>query len=131
MVKFSVNDRFDRNRFVGNYGIVGAMVQRRKGSLRPVACLRISTRFGAVSFLNTVTVFGTPNDVTLAELALEMLFPADEQTVDIVNQMDKERSALTSLGPRSLSGKLMDVLSPSLRNLWLRLSMHRESDCHS
>jgi len=67
-------------------------------SERLVMPLRISTRFGAVSFLNTVTVFGTPNDVTLAELALEMLFPADEQTVDIVNQMDKERSALTSLG---------------------------------
>jgi len=37
--------------------------------------LRIWTRFGVVSFINTLTVFGTPNDVTLAELALEMLFP--------------------------------------------------------
>jgi transcriptional regulator with XRE-family HTH domain len=46
--------------------------------------LRVRTRLGTVSFLNTVTVFGTPNDVTLAELALEMLFPADARTVEIV-----------------------------------------------
>ena len=30
--------------------------------------------------LSTVTMFGTPNDVTLAELALETFFPADEDT---------------------------------------------------
>lgn len=56
--------------------------------------LRVATRLGTVSFLNTVTVFGTPNDVTLAELALEMLFPADDQTVEIANRMDRERAAL-------------------------------------
>ena len=56
--------------------------------------LRVATRLGTVSFLNTVTVFGTPNDVTLAELALEMLFPADDQTVEIANRMDRERDAL-------------------------------------
>jgi transcriptional regulator with XRE-family HTH domain len=52
--------------------------------------LRIATRLGTVSFLNTTTVFGTPNDVTLAELALEMLFPADDQTIEIVKTMAKE-----------------------------------------
>ena len=36
-----------------------------------------------MSFLGTVTVFGTPNDVTLSELALEMLFPADDATARI------------------------------------------------
>ena len=53
--------------------------------------IRIATRFGTVSFLNTLTVFGTPTDVTLAELALEMLFPADEETIEIVAQMERER----------------------------------------
>lgn len=52
--------------------------------------LRIATRLGNVSFLNTTTVFGTPNDVTLAELALEMLFPADERTIEIVETMVRE-----------------------------------------
>jgi hypothetical protein len=46
-----------------------------------------------VSFLNTVTVFGTPNDVTLAELALEMLFPADSQTIEIAKNMVQEQLA--------------------------------------
>jgi hypothetical protein len=49
--------------------------------------LRIATRLGVVSFLSTVTVFGTPNDVTLSELALEMLFPADDETVRIAKAM--------------------------------------------
>ena len=49
--------------------------------------LHLSTRFGIVSFLNTLTVFGTPNDVTLSELALEMLFPADDKTIEIVKDM--------------------------------------------
>lgn len=52
--------------------------------------LRIATRFGTMSFLNTVTVFGTATDVTLAELALEMLFPADDRTVELANLMQAE-----------------------------------------
>lgn len=58
--------------------------------------MRIATRFGTVSFLNTLTVFGTPSDVTLAELALEMLFPADEETIGIVAEMERERSMAPS-----------------------------------
>jgi hypothetical protein len=56
--------------------------------------LRIATRFGVMSFLSTVTVFGTPNDVTLSELALEMLFPADEKTAEIAKAMVEESRAL-------------------------------------
>jgi transcriptional regulator with XRE-family HTH domain len=58
--------------------------------------MRIATRFGTVSFLNTLTVFGTPSDVTLAELALEMLFPADDETIDIVANMERERTLVGS-----------------------------------
>lgn len=64
--------------------------------------IRIATRFGTVSFLNTLTVFGTPSDVTLAELALEMLFPADEETVEIVAEMERERSLAASPDIREL-----------------------------
>jgi transcriptional regulator with XRE-family HTH domain len=53
---------------------------------------RVATRFGTLSFLSTVTVFGTASDITLAELALEMLFPADDQTLEIVNLMELERT---------------------------------------
>lgn len=62
-----------------------------QASQRLATPLVIATRFGTVSFLNTLTVFGTPNDVTLSELALEMLFPADSNTVAVVQQMERER----------------------------------------
>lgn len=57
--------------------------------------LRIVTRLGVVTFLNTITVFGSPHDVTLSELALEMLFPADERTVEIVRAMVAESVVTT------------------------------------
>jgi transcriptional regulator with XRE-family HTH domain len=42
---------------------------------------RLRTRAGELlSFLSTTTVFGTPVDVTLSELALECFFPADAAT---------------------------------------------------
>ena len=65
-------------------------IESLDASHRLATPLRIATRFGTVSFLNTTTVFGNPSDVTLAELALEMLFPADAQTVDIVENMVRE-----------------------------------------
>ena len=58
--------------------------------------LKIATRLGTVSFLNTTTIFGTPTDVTLSELALEMLFPADDDTVAIVRVMADEEAVQLS-----------------------------------
>jgi hypothetical protein len=42
--------------------------------------LRLRTPLGVLSFYSTTTVFGTPVDVTLSELAIEAFFPADPQT---------------------------------------------------
>lgn len=86
----------------GNTGTTGAnRVMKRllstwTGSQRLATPIRIATRFGTVSFLNTLTVFGTPSDVTLAELALEMLFAADDETVEIVKRMERERIAVAA-----------------------------------
>jgi transcriptional regulator with XRE-family HTH domain len=41
---------------------------------------RLATDVGVLSFISTITVFGTPVDVTLSELALEAFFPADPAT---------------------------------------------------
>jgi len=35
---------------------------------------------GPLSFISTTTVFGTPLDVTLSEIAIEAFFPADDET---------------------------------------------------
>lgn len=39
-----------------------------------------------LSFISTTTVFGTPIDITLSELALETFFPADEQTARVLRE---------------------------------------------
>jgi hypothetical protein len=68
----------------------GIALATSDGPQRYATPLQIVTRLGTVSFLNTTTIFGTPTDVTLSELALEMLFPADEVTVAIVRSMADE-----------------------------------------
>ena len=42
--------------------------------------LRLRTAAGILSFVSTVTLFGTPHDITLQELAIETFFPADDFT---------------------------------------------------
>lgn len=42
--------------------------------------LTLRTSIGVLSFFSTTTVFGTPVDVTLSELAIEAFFPADPET---------------------------------------------------
>ena len=41
---------------------------------------RLITEAGVLAFFSTTTVFGTPVDITIAELAVEAFFPADQQT---------------------------------------------------
>jgi hypothetical protein len=40
----------------------------------------LSTAAGQLSFISTTMIFGTPIDITLSELAIELFFPADEAT---------------------------------------------------
>jgi transcriptional regulator with XRE-family HTH domain len=54
----------------------------------------LDTRHGPLNFITTLTVFGAPRDVTLAELAVETLLPADEATAAAL------RGMLAALPPR-------------------------------
>ena len=45
-----------------------------------VVPFQLATPNGVLSFISTTTIFGTPVDVTLQELAVESFFPADAQT---------------------------------------------------
>ena len=49
--------------------------------------LELETPHGLLSFISTTTVFGTPLDVTVSELALECFFPADAATAEHLRQM--------------------------------------------
>ncbi|MFN3312728.1 MAG: helix-turn-helix domain-containing protein [Hyphomonas sp.] len=47
---------------------------------RPLVPLIVNTPGGQLSFLSTIAHFGTSEDVTVRDLRLELLFPADEPT---------------------------------------------------
>jgi transcriptional regulator with XRE-family HTH domain len=55
-----------------------------------VVPFRLRTENGILSFFSTTTVFGTPLDITLAELAIESFFPADPQTMETLNRIARE-----------------------------------------
>lgn len=52
-----------------------------------VVPLQLSTPFGELSLLYAATVFGSPRDVTLDEIAIETFFPADEPTARILRSL--------------------------------------------
>ena len=58
----------------------------RDETARVFVPFQLVTDAGKLSFLSTTTVFGTPIDVTLSELALECFFPADEATAQALQR---------------------------------------------
>jgi len=71
----------------------------------PAMLLRVETRLGRLSFLGATTVFGTPADVTLEEIALEVLYPADaftDKTVRAAAAAAPEATPATVLPSSSL-----------------------------
>lgn len=52
-----------------------------------VVRLELDAPVGRLSLFSTITVFGTPVDVTLSELALEAFYPADEATGALLRAM--------------------------------------------
>lgn len=55
--------------------------------------LQLRTDMGVLSFISTITVFGTPVDITLSELALETFFPADAFTAQVLRRMSDGQQA--------------------------------------
>jgi transcriptional regulator with XRE-family HTH domain len=51
-----------------------------------VVPLRLITEAGVLSFFSTTMIFGTPVDITLAELAVELFFPADASTMEVLRR---------------------------------------------
>ena len=52
-----------------------------------VVPLHLSSPAGTLSFISTITVFGTPVDVTLSEIAIESFFPADAHTAEVLRSL--------------------------------------------
>ncbi|MBL8381593.1 MAG: helix-turn-helix transcriptional regulator [Burkholderiales bacterium] len=49
--------------------------------------LSLASPAGVLNFISTVTVFGTPIDVTLSEIAIESFFPADAHTAEVLRAL--------------------------------------------
>jgi transcriptional regulator with XRE-family HTH domain len=56
---------------------------------------------GTLSFLSTTTVFGTPVDITLSELAIESFFPADAATADLMRRLSEGFKAGSAALPQA------------------------------
>lgn len=56
-----------------------------------VVPFQLVTPAGVLSFISTTTIFGTPVDVTLQELAVESFFPADAQTAAALAALAEHR----------------------------------------
>ncbi len=58
-----------------------------------VVPLQITTEEGVLTLFSTTTIFGTPVDVTLSELAIEAFFPADAETTNALRHLAEKRRA--------------------------------------
>lgn len=71
-----------------------AQASRDSAAINQIAVpLRLRTPLGVLSFFSTTTVFGTPVDVTLSELAIEAFFPADQQTSAALRRSSADHGA--------------------------------------
>ena len=57
-----------------------------------VTPMLLDTDFGQLSLLYAVTVFGSPRDVTLDEIAIETFFPADQRTRSLLTELSEQSS---------------------------------------
>jgi transcriptional regulator with XRE-family HTH domain len=57
-----------------------------------VVPLQMATPYGDLALLYAATVFGSPRDVTLDEIAIETFFPADASTADMLRAMADARA---------------------------------------
>jgi transcriptional regulator with XRE-family HTH domain len=58
--------------------------ETRPGAGEIVVPLRLRSDAGELSFMSTVTTFGTPLDITVSELSIEAFFPADDHTATVL-----------------------------------------------
>ena len=67
--------------------VKGGSAVARSEDARVGVPLQLIVEGGVLSFFSTTTVFGTPIDITLSELALEAFYPSDGATAAAVRQI--------------------------------------------
>ncbi len=81
---------------LGDYPAPGGMPHSVEHDGADVAVpFELMTEAGLLAFFSTTTIFGTPVDITLSELALEAFFPADAATAEALRRLaEKSRAAM-------------------------------------
>lgn len=64
---------------------------------------QLATIDGVLSFFSTTTLFGTPVDITVSELAIEAFLPADAPTAEIMRRVVWQAEAAS---PETASGRI-------------------------
>ncbi len=60
---------------------------------------QLATPLGELSLFTTLTTFGTPLDVTIDELAIELFFPGDDRSDEMLRLMSRGRDGIPSEEP--------------------------------
>ena len=81
----------DLDRELRSYPVPPGGVPVASGNARLFVPLRLTTPHGTLNLLSTTMVFGTPLDVTLSEIAIETLLPADSTTADALRDLATSR----------------------------------------
>lgn len=63
--------------------------------------LQLDSPIGPLSLFTTLTTFGTPRDVTVQELVIELFFPADETTRALLTGSTGDTATAVDGGPRA------------------------------
>lgn len=72
----------------------GSGITQAPSVLSPLLTLHFMTAYGQLSFFRVFSTFGSPQDITLASMRVEHMFPADQHTRAV---MEKNVSHTTSL----------------------------------
>lgn len=71
---------------LAGYGADGSGDHRNASNAIAVPLI-LDTPIGQIRFVSTVTIFGTPVDITLSELAIEAFFPADAESAALLQKL--------------------------------------------
>ena len=67
----------------------GALPESGSGQSAIAVPFQLATIEGVLSFFSTSTVFGTPVDITVSELAIEAFLPADPATAEMMRRVSQ------------------------------------------
>lgn len=95
----------------------GAIAAPRNAQHALAVPLRLASPLGELALISTTTIFGTPVDVTLSELAIESFFPADAATAQRLRELHAGLAGDAEAGGGAAAGEAGAVPPTGQRSL--------------